>query len=57
MRLSTTWGDFDERVMQQVLKTFYLDHDVDLSYDRTAVTRILTTGQVKQLGLQLLGQA
>jgi molecular chaperone DnaK len=32
--------DFDERIMQQVLKTFYLDHGVDLSYDRTAVTRI-----------------
>jgi molecular chaperone DnaK len=32
--------DFDERVMQQVLKSFYLDHDIDLSFDRSAVTRI-----------------
>ncbi|HMV69952.1 MAG TPA: Hsp70 family protein, partial [Myxococcota bacterium] len=32
--------DFDERIMQQVLRTFYLDHGVDLSYDRIAVTRI-----------------
>jgi molecular chaperone DnaK len=32
--------DFDDRVMQWVLKEFLIQHDVDLSYDRTAITRL-----------------
>jgi molecular chaperone DnaK len=32
--------DFDDRVMQFVLKSFYHEHAIDLSYDRVAVTRI-----------------
>jgi molecular chaperone DnaK len=32
--------DFDDRVMQHVLKSFYHEHAIDLSYDRVAVTRI-----------------
>ncbi len=32
--------DFDDRVMQWVLGTFMDDHGIDLSFDRSAITRI-----------------
>src|SRR5690606_21922946 len=32
--------DFDDRIMQWALREFLLAHDIDLSYDRSAITRI-----------------
>ena len=43
--------DFDDRLMQWVLQTFVDEHDVDVSYDRRAVTRLRTASERAKIGL------
>jgi molecular chaperone DnaK len=43
--------DFDDRIMQWVLREFLVAHDVDLSYDRTAITRIRDAAEQAKIGL------
>ncbi|MCB9665612.1 MAG: Hsp70 family protein [Alphaproteobacteria bacterium] len=43
--------DFDDRVMQWVLKQFLEQHDIDLSYDRGAITRIRDAAELAKIAL------
>lgn len=43
--------DFDDRVMQWVLKHVLMQHDVDLSYDRTAIARIRDAAETAKIAL------
>jgi molecular chaperone DnaK len=43
--------DFDDRVMQWVLREFLVAHDIDLSYDRTAITRIRDAAEQAKIKL------
>ncbi len=43
--------DFDDRVMQWVLKHVLMEHDVDLSYDRTAIARIRDAAETAKIRL------
>ncbi|MCB9668225.1 MAG: Hsp70 family protein [Alphaproteobacteria bacterium] len=43
--------DFDDRLMQFVLQTFVDDTDIDVSYDRTAVTRIRDASEQAKIRL------
>ena len=43
--------DFDDRVMQHVLGEFLEEHGVDLSYDRSAITRIRDAAEQAKIAL------
>ena len=43
--------DFDDRLMQWVLQTFVDEYDVDVSYDRRAVTRIRSASEDAKIRL------
>jgi len=43
--------DFDDRLMQYVLQTFVDDTDIDVSYDRSAVTRIRAASEDAKIRL------
>ncbi len=43
--------DFDDRIMQWVLKEFLVQHNIDLSYDRTAITRIRDAAEQAKIRL------
>lgn len=43
--------DFDDRLMQHVLQTFVDDTDIDVSYDRSAVTRIRDASEQAKIRL------
>lgn len=43
--------DFDDRLMQHVLQTFVDETDVDVSYDRSAVTRIRDASEQAKIAL------
>lgn len=43
--------DFDDRIMQHVLKKFLTDYDVDLSYDRGAISRIRSASEKAKIAL------
>jgi molecular chaperone DnaK len=43
--------DFDDRVMQHLLKHFLVEYDIDLSYDRTAITRIRIAAEAAKIAL------
>ncbi len=43
--------DFDDRLMQYVLQTFVNETDIDVSYDRSAVTRIRDASEMAKIRL------
>jgi molecular chaperone DnaK len=43
--------DFDDRLMQHILKEFLRTHDIDLSYDRTAITLIRDAAETAKIEL------
>jgi molecular chaperone DnaK len=43
--------DFDDRIMQWVLSEFLRMHDIDLSYDRSAITRIRDSAESAKIDL------
>ncbi len=49
--------DFDDRVMQHVLAEFLRLNDIDLSYDRTAITRIRDAAENAKISLSTIDQA